>query len=154
MMRRDEKLCRHLFTYEEPNDPELIVDIGALSLEDSVGEVIGLLHERGVTCEADIDNVYRCFPHLPRSTKAATHLLPCHFVKASYRQVRCSRFCIFQWRLRSGQCASNDQQLGGCHGGIAIKPVVFRAKLQPYSCTSFIKSGESCCGLLTLRLTG
>ncbi len=34
--------------YEEPVDPELVVDTGGLSLEDSVAKVIGLLRERGV----------------------------------------------------------------------------------------------------------
>lgn len=34
--------------YEEPEDPELVVDTGGLSLEDSVAKVIELLHERGV----------------------------------------------------------------------------------------------------------
>ena len=34
--------------YEEPIAPELIVDTGNLTLEDSVAKVIGLLRERGV----------------------------------------------------------------------------------------------------------
>lgn len=34
--------------YEEPEDPELVVNTGSLSLEDSVATVIGLLRERGV----------------------------------------------------------------------------------------------------------
>lgn len=34
--------------YEEPEDPELAVDTGARSLEESVDMVIGLLQERGV----------------------------------------------------------------------------------------------------------
>jgi adenylylsulfate kinase len=34
--------------YEEPMDPELVVDTGSLSLEDSVAKVVGLLRERGV----------------------------------------------------------------------------------------------------------
>lgn len=35
--------------YEEPVAPELVVDTGALSLEDSVARVIAMLVERGVT---------------------------------------------------------------------------------------------------------
>ena len=34
--------------YEEPVDPELVVDTGTLNLEDSVAKVVGLLRERGV----------------------------------------------------------------------------------------------------------
>jgi adenylylsulfate kinase len=34
--------------YEEPEDPELIVDTGSLSLDDCVAKVIELLRERGV----------------------------------------------------------------------------------------------------------
>ena len=34
--------------YEEPIDPELVVDTGTLTLEDSVARVVGLLRERGV----------------------------------------------------------------------------------------------------------
>ena len=34
--------------YEEPEDPELVVDTGNLSLDDSVALVINLLRERGV----------------------------------------------------------------------------------------------------------
>ena len=34
--------------YEEPEDPELVVDTGGLSLEDSVAKVVELLRERGV----------------------------------------------------------------------------------------------------------
>ena len=34
--------------YEEPEEPELAVDTGSLSLEDSVNRVIGLLQQRGV----------------------------------------------------------------------------------------------------------
>ena len=34
--------------YEEPQDPELVVDTGGLSLEDSVAKVVKLLSERGV----------------------------------------------------------------------------------------------------------
>lgn len=34
--------------YEEPEDPELVVDTGSLSLEESVDKVIGMLRERGV----------------------------------------------------------------------------------------------------------
>jgi adenylylsulfate kinase len=34
--------------YEEPEDPELVVDTGALSLEDSVAKVVELLRERGI----------------------------------------------------------------------------------------------------------
>jgi adenylylsulfate kinase len=34
--------------YEEPEYPELVVDTGALSLEDSVAKVVELLRERGI----------------------------------------------------------------------------------------------------------
>ena len=34
--------------YEEPEDPDLVVDTGSLSLEDSVARVVELLRERGV----------------------------------------------------------------------------------------------------------
>ncbi len=34
--------------YEEPEKPELIVDTGILSVEDSVEKVLGLLYERGI----------------------------------------------------------------------------------------------------------
>ena len=34
--------------YEEPEDPELVVDTGGLSLEDSVAKVVELLREHGV----------------------------------------------------------------------------------------------------------
>jgi adenylylsulfate kinase len=34
--------------YDEPEDPELVVDTGGLSLEDSVTKVVELLRERGV----------------------------------------------------------------------------------------------------------
>lgn len=34
--------------YEEPENPELVVDTGSLSLDESVLKVIGLLQERGV----------------------------------------------------------------------------------------------------------
>jgi len=34
--------------YEEPEDPELVVDTGVLSLEDSVTRVVELLRGRGV----------------------------------------------------------------------------------------------------------
>jgi len=34
--------------YEEPEDPELVVDTGSLSLDESVDRVIWLLQERGV----------------------------------------------------------------------------------------------------------
>jgi len=34
--------------YDEPEDPELVVDTGGLSLEDSVAKVVELLRERGV----------------------------------------------------------------------------------------------------------
>lgn len=34
--------------YEEPENPELLVDTGSLSLDESVAKVIGLLQERGV----------------------------------------------------------------------------------------------------------
>lgn len=34
--------------YEEPDDPELVVDTGALSLEECVAKVVDLLKERGV----------------------------------------------------------------------------------------------------------
>lgn len=34
--------------YEEPTDPELVVDTGILSLEDSVRRVLQLLQERGI----------------------------------------------------------------------------------------------------------
>jgi adenylylsulfate kinase len=34
--------------YEEPENPELVVDTGSLSLEDSVTQVVELLRERGV----------------------------------------------------------------------------------------------------------
>ena len=37
--------------YEEPEDPELIVDTGDLSVEDSVVKVIELLRQRGVIFE-------------------------------------------------------------------------------------------------------
>jgi adenylylsulfate kinase len=37
--------------YEEPDDPELIVDTGSLSLDDSVSKVIQLLRERDVIPE-------------------------------------------------------------------------------------------------------
>lgn len=39
--------------YEEPEDPELIVDTGSLSLEDSVARVIDLLRERGVVVQGE-----------------------------------------------------------------------------------------------------
>ena len=40
--------------YEEPEDPELVVDTSSLSLDESVAKVIGLLQERGVIglCES------------------------------------------------------------------------------------------------------
>lgn len=38
--------------YEEPNDPELIIDTGILSLDDSVIKVVDLLRERGVIRQA------------------------------------------------------------------------------------------------------
>lgn len=34
--------------YEAPEDPELVVDTGSLSLDESVSKVIGMLQERGV----------------------------------------------------------------------------------------------------------
>ena len=34
--------------YEEPEDPELVVDTGGLPLEDCVAKVVELLRERGV----------------------------------------------------------------------------------------------------------
>jgi adenylylsulfate kinase len=34
--------------YEEPEDPELVIDTGILSFKDSVAKVITLLHERGI----------------------------------------------------------------------------------------------------------
>jgi adenylylsulfate kinase len=37
--------------HEEPEDPELVVDTGSLSLEDSVAKVVELLRERGVIRE-------------------------------------------------------------------------------------------------------
>lgn len=37
--------------YEEPEEPELIIDTGCLSVEDSVIRVIELLHQRGVVSE-------------------------------------------------------------------------------------------------------
>lgn len=39
--------------YEEPVDPELVVDTGSLSLEDSVARVVRLLRERGVIAQSD-----------------------------------------------------------------------------------------------------
>jgi adenylylsulfate kinase len=41
--------------YEEPEDPELVVDTGSLSLDESVARVIGLLQERGVIDHGEID---------------------------------------------------------------------------------------------------
>jgi len=34
--------------YEEPEDPELVIDTGTLSLDECVAKVVGLLRERGV----------------------------------------------------------------------------------------------------------
>ena len=41
--------------YEEPEDPELVVDTGGLSLDESVARVIGLLQERGVIDHGEAD---------------------------------------------------------------------------------------------------
>jgi len=40
--------------YEEPEDPELVVDTGTLSLDKCVAQVIGLLEERGVINRGEI----------------------------------------------------------------------------------------------------
>jgi len=39
--------------YEEPENPELVVDTGSLSLDESIEKVIGLLKERGVITNGD-----------------------------------------------------------------------------------------------------
>ena len=41
--------------YEEPEDPELVVDTGVLSLEDSVARVVELLRGRGIIGQANSD---------------------------------------------------------------------------------------------------
>lgn len=48
--------------YEEPTDPELVVDTGTLPLEACVAQVIALLRERGVIGQRTADTGVSCRP--------------------------------------------------------------------------------------------